>query len=57
MKLVNVLMFVSCFLFYRNVSLDIKMKLEKTAIYNVIGTITGGVEPGKTIEYHVFSFQ
>ncbi|KAL9953009.1 hypothetical protein ACROYT_G040356 [Oculina patagonica] len=33
----------------RNVSLDIKMKLEKTPIYNVIGTITGREEPDRLV--------
>lgn len=35
------------FLSSRNVNLDIKMKLERKAVYNVIGTINGKEEPGK----------
>lgn len=33
----------------RNVNLDIKMKLEKTPAYNVIGTITGREEPDRLV--------
>lgn len=47
--MLSVALFVVCYLCllsYRNVNLDIKMKLEKTPAYNVIGTITGREEPG-----------
>ena len=43
--------FVTCFLSYRNVNLDIRMKQKKTPAYNVIGTITGREEPGTRISY------
>ena len=52
--MLRVVCYIMCFLSYRNVSLDIKMKLEKTPAYNVIGTITGREEPGTTFEYLVF---
>ena len=43
--------------FPRTVSLDIKMKLETKAVYNVIGTINGKDEPGKTtVTNFVISF-
>lgn len=40
---------------FRKVNLDIKMKLEKTAVYNVIGNINGQEEPGESIENHTSS--
>ena len=59
----NVMLFVAlcavcylCLLSFRKVSLDIKMKLEKTPAYNVIGTMTGREEPGTRLNIYISSF-
>ena len=47
--------YFSVFILRRNVTLDIEMKLETKAVYNVIGTVVGGEEPGKTCGMHTSS--